>query len=53
MYMRRPFNILTGELIENKYLGESVPGRTGLSPFTDYKNEIEKSLRSLKHSFSK
>lgn len=53
MYMRRPFNILTGELMENKYLGGSVTDRSGLSPFTDYKNGLEKTLRSLKRSFSK
>ncbi len=53
MYMRRPTNILTGELIENTYLSQPVTGRTGYSPLTDYKNDLEKTLRNLKRSFSK
>ena len=52
MYMRRPMNILTGEVMENTYLGETVQGHIGFSPFTDYKNSLEKSLRTLKRSLS-
>jgi hypothetical protein len=53
MYMRRPLNILTGQVMENRYLSEPIAGRTGFSPFTDYKNDLEKTLRTLKRSFSK
>ena len=53
MYMRRPTNILTGEVVENTYLSQPIAGRTGFSPFTDYKNDLEKTLRNLKRSFSK
>lgn len=53
MYMRRPMNILTGEVIENTYLSQPVAGRTGLSPLTQYKNDLEKTLRNLKRKFSK
>lgn len=52
MYMRRPTNILTGKIMENSYLGESVAGRTGFSPFTDYKNSLENTLRNLKRKIS-
>lgn len=52
MYMRRPVNILTGDIMENTYLGQPVAGRTGFSPFTDYKNDLEKTLRTLKRSLS-
>jgi hypothetical protein len=53
MYMRLPTNILTGELIESTYLSQPIASRKGYSPFTDYKNELEKTLRNLKRSFSK
>lgn len=53
MYMRRPLNILTGQVVENRYLSESVAGRNWFSPFTDYKNDLKKTLRTLKQSFSK
>lgn len=53
MYMRLPTNILTGELIESTYLSQPIASRTGFSPFTDYKNDLEKTLRNLKRSFSK
>lgn len=53
MFMRRPMNILTGEVIENTYLSQPVAGRTGLSPLTDYKINLENTLRNLKRSFSK
>ncbi len=48
LYMRRPLNVVTGEIIENKYMDEQVQGRTGLSSFTAYKNKIESTLRNLK-----
>jgi hypothetical protein len=50
MYMRRPINILTGEVIENKYLNKPIMGRTGFSPLTDYKNQLEDTLRKLKRT---
>jgi hypothetical protein len=52
MYMRRPFNVLTGELMENSYLNEQVMGRTGYSPFTDYKNDLEKFIRTTKRKLT-
>ncbi|MDQ6480889.1 phytanoyl-CoA dioxygenase family protein [Dyadobacter sp. LHD-138] len=53
MFMRRPVNILTGEIVENKYLNEEIMGGTGLSPFTDYRQKIETGLRKLKRSLAK
>ncbi len=52
MYMRRPVNILTGKIMENSYLSEPIMGRSGFSPLTDYKNDIEKTLRTLKRNLS-
>jgi ectoine hydroxylase-related dioxygenase (phytanoyl-CoA dioxygenase family) len=52
MYMRRPVNILTGEVMKNYYLGKPVEDRSGLSPFTDYKNRLEGWLRKAKRSLS-
>lgn len=52
MYMRRPMNILTGQIMENSYLNQPVQGRVGFSPLTDYKNDLEKTLRSLKRKLS-
>lgn len=52
MYMRCPVNILTSEVMDNAYLGQTIACRPGLSPFTDYKNDLEKTLRTLKRSFS-
>ncbi len=53
MYMRRPTNILTGQIVENRYLGDTLVGRTGLSPFTDYKNSIEGLVRNLKRKLNR
>jgi hypothetical protein len=52
LYMRRPMNVLTGEIIENNYIDESLTGRVGFSRLGDIKNKLErfisKARRSLK-----
>lgn len=50
-YMRHPKNILTGEMVDNKYLDAEIYSHAGLNKFTDYKNRIEGVLRRLKKKF--
>lgn len=51
-FMRRPTNILKGEVIENRYLGETRTVGSGIDQLSDYKYKLSKTLRSIKRIFS-
>ena len=51
-FMRRPTNILTGEIVENKYHGETLMIGSGINKLNDYKYKIDKTLRSIKRIIS-
>jgi ectoine hydroxylase-related dioxygenase (phytanoyl-CoA dioxygenase family) len=50
MYKRKPRNILTGQTIPTKYLGEELDVTPGIDMFTDYKNNVTKFLKKLKRA---
>lgn len=52
MYMRRPTNILTGDVVPNKYFGEELDVAPGIDRFTDIKNSVVKTIRKFKRSLS-
>lgn len=51
-FMRRPTNILTGEVVENSYLGETIVVGSGIDQLSDYKYKLSKTLRSIKRMFT-